>query len=100
MRAYASELRIKRVQNVAGYVFAAFLAVLLVMVLSGDRFQNFLSLIGLQGIYNPEKGVYADCSRPENKDVGYCIQKAPPIERDWKVIKGGSTYPVFDLSGK
>lgn len=97
VKEYEAEVRAKRVQAALGYVLAALLTVLLFMVLSGDRFQVILRTLGLHGLYNPEKGVYADCSKPENRDVAFCNKKAPPVEHEWKRIRNGSDGPVFDL---
>jgi hypothetical protein len=99
VKEYEASLRAKRVQSTIGYACVAFLTVVLFMVLSGDTFQSFLSYLGLRGMYNAEKGVYADCSKPENSGVAYCAKRKPPTEQDWKRIRTSSDGPVFDLYG-
>jgi len=99
LKAYQSELRIKRTVNVVGYSLVTVATLLLAMVLSGDRFQTVLSYLGIEGMSNAETGVYADCSRAANRNVAYCQPKISP-EKSWKTLRGGANSPAFDLNGK
>src|SRR4051812_45884011 len=72
LREYEREQRQRFVFNILGYSGLAVIAVLLIMVVSGERFESILSVFGLKSLYNEERGVYADCSRRENANNKFC----------------------------
>jgi len=59
---------------------------------------RFASLMGNFGVsmINSEAGVYADCSKRENRDIPYCQPKEGRADRTWKDIKkGGSAFTLY-----
>ena len=52
------------------FIFSAVFA----MLVSGNYFSGILGFFGLESISNEERGVYADCSKPENQKIRYCQQ--------------------------
>lgn len=96
--AFEAELKRKQIVTYTGYSVVGVVFVIIIMVLSGDTFSGILGIIGLQGVYNPQSGVYADCSKPENKNVAYCRPKLSQAERDWKdLARGGKKSTPFTL---
>ena len=61
---------------------AAFLALVIVVSVVGNIFPATVQAIGLGWIAIPLKGVYADCSRPENQGQGFCKPKEEKYTRD------------------
>ncbi len=100
LRAFEHERRVKLVMNVAGYTGTIIIGALLLMIVAGDRFAPFLSLFGLRPISYQERGIYADCSNPDNRDNPFCSGKRPQIERSWNSISKNSGGPAvpFGLS--
>jgi len=97
---YEQELKRNRrrtiiLSSIATIVFAFF-----IMMVSGDRFEGFLSIFGLHSFYNTEQGVYADCSKAENQKNAYCQRQHGKADRNWDSISksGGSSAP-FSLTG-
>ena len=90
--AYEAEVRRKKFLAYTGYSVVGVVFVVLIMVLSG------MHILGLQGIYNAESGVYADCSKPENKGISYCQPKMSSSERSWRdLVTGGRRAAPFTL---
>jgi hypothetical protein len=71
----------------------------ILLAVGGERFAPILELLGLKGLYNEETGAYADCSKPENKQIVYCQPKDDSYSQEWKKISrsGKKAYP-FRLS--
>lgn len=86
---YYIELRRRKQLRVAGIVIVSFCSLLFAMVLAGETFNPILSWFGLRGFRYQERGVYADCSKPENKDISYCQPKQTQSERNWESISKG-----------
>lgn len=85
--AFESEQRRKRILAYTSYSLVVTVFSVIMMMLSGSAFSGFLGLLGLKAWVNPEIGVYADCSKPENARVSYCRPAIPEAESDWRVLK-------------
>ena len=86
-------------RTVIGGVLVTVFSLLFFMLVSGDRFDHLLSYLGLKGIYNAEKGVYADCSKPENQSITYCQKLRERTEQNWESATrggGGNPFTLFD----
>jgi len=95
---YNQELRRKRHIAIGSGIGAAALAIAVVMYLSG---RQVASMIGLDYLMHEGGGLYADCSKRENRDSPFCSQKDTKSDRDWKGIqrRGGKLVP-FSLYEK
>ena len=99
-RQYEFEQRIKFITNTAGYTALSLIAALLLMLIGGPTFDPVLNLIGLHSIFTTEGGVYADCSKKENRNNRFCSGSAEPADESWKTIQhssGGKAVP-FNLA--
>jgi len=100
-QSYEQELAKRRLFERIGYGALTLVAVFLIMLFSGDRFARVLRFFGLQPIVTFGTGLYADCSRPENKDSPYCNKKSSPVDREWSEMQhrgaGGKAAP-FSLN--
>ena len=75
-------------------------AFLLFVIVSGGRFAWLMGGIGIS-FHNQEAGVYADCSKREDRNSPYCRPKASQSEVDWKGIAHTKGAPVpFSLSDR
>jgi hypothetical protein len=90
LRRYSRERARRLIINVTGYTSLVFVALLLFMVFSGNRFNHILAYFGLSGIWNEETGGFADCSRPENKNLFFCSQKDRQADRIFRTTAGKS----------
>jgi hypothetical protein len=96
-RAYDEFLKRQRKLNIIKVSVAVVATVMLVMVFAGNRFAYVFNSVGIN-IFHEEGGVYADCSKRENKSNPYCQKKDSSSDKQWKNLsKGGSQ---FSLSGK
>lgn len=99
--AYEQEVAKRRLFERVGYGVLAVVAVFLIMLFSGDRFARVLRFFGLQPIVTFGTGLYADCSRIENKDNPYCTKKVSPVDREWTEMQhrgAGTKTAPFSLS--
>lgn len=55
---------------------------------------------GILGLTATEGGIYADCSKPENRSNPYCQPKESAVERDWKNLRGKGQHVPFSLTNK
>ena len=100
VKAYEEELKRKKLLNRVYMAVTGIVTIVLIMVFSGDRFSGVLAVVGLRSAYNEEGGIYADCSKSENRNNPYCSKKESASERSWKVLtRGGGRAPQFSLSG-
>jgi hypothetical protein len=96
LQRYRTELRLRRLRTTVGLSIVGCIAIILTMAISGDQFDSFLRALGLRAIWNEERGVYADCSRSENKQVKFCQPKSGARDGEWKSLRGGEGY-IFSL---
>ena len=99
LRQFQNERRRKFAINAVGYTLSAIAAVLLVMIVAGPAFDPILNVIGLRSIWTDKGGVYADCSKRENRNNRFCSGKVAGKETEWKKIAnspGGKAVP-FEL---
>lgn len=82
------------VARMLGYCSIGVLVLVLILLLGGERFAPVLEAFGL---YHPEKGIYADCTKPYNKNNRFCNPDTPRSDRDWKNVNSGTG---FSLSGR
>lgn len=91
---YQLELRRKKIifgVSIGGTLFFALTVIGLVW---GGRFASLLgSYVGTQ------TGVYADCSKKENRNISYCQAKDTDEDRTWRSMKKGKSA-AFTLYGK
>ena len=40
-------------------------------------------------VFHEERGLYADCSKRENKSNPYCAPKVSPVDKEWRSLSGG-----------
>jgi len=101
LRTYKAAKQRQRIINMLGYSGLTVIAAILFMMVGGERFEPYLNSIGLHGIYNDERGVYADCSVAANRDNPFCAgRRRPREERSWGELRNaGSLRSVpFSLS--
>lgn len=93
---YSMELRAqtKMVARIAGYLTIGLFSIVLLLFIGGERFAPILEAFGL---YHYERGIYADCSKPFNKNNRFCNPDAPRVEQEWKNVRSGTG---FSLSGR
>ena len=98
--AFEREQKRRRAVNYATIGLTCFAAVVLVILFSGNKFAPVLQAVGLASAYE-EGGIYADCSKRENRNSPFCQGKESQKEREWRGLKrtGGRHIP-FSLSGK
>jgi hypothetical protein len=98
-RRYRREIQFKRAVSIVSYIVLLFVTSILIMLVCGETFDPILRMIGLKGIYVREDGIYADCSRKENRGSPYCQPKLSQADKQWQALKdtGGRTTP-FALS--
>ena len=95
LRKYSRELTRKRILQTIGYGTIGLLAALLVMILSGTKFNAILGLIGLEGLANEFSGIYTDCSKPENRGNPICYRAPEQTEKTWReVTKKASPFQL------
>ena len=100
LRSFEHEQKVKFIINVSGYSALSLAAILLFMIVAGDTFAPVLSIFGIKGIYNEERGVYADCSKPENSNNAFCSgRRSERAEKSWNSIsRSGGPATQFSLS--
>lgn len=76
-----------------GWILGGVMGLLLVGMMFGRQLEGVLNAVGLGFLYHPEGGVYADCSRAENKSNPYCISRrgGDGAWRNLKDNRGGGT---------
>jgi hypothetical protein len=80
------------------YALAGGVALLCFLIaLSTGMLTPVLRLFGLN-IVTSARGVYADCSKPENKDIPYCQPREGKAARQWKNLSHGNKSQ-FSLHG-
>ncbi|MCO6432302.1 MAG: hypothetical protein J5J00_15720 [Deltaproteobacteria bacterium] len=95
---FKAELRKARLRTLLSLTLVFFSTLLLIMLTSGDRFDHILHYLGLRGVWNEEGGVYADCSKPQNRSIPYCQPKSNDTQKTWNGIeKSGGRYNPFTL---
>jgi len=71
------------------------LAVFLLIIVFGKRL-SILDYLGMRSLFSDKAGVYADCSKWENRNNPYCLPKEGKADREWKDLKRGKAMP-FNL---
>ena len=85
-------------QIVGGFVMVSLTLVILLIIL-GPSYPGVIESLGLDWFVNAQQGVYADCSKAENKNVPYCRPKAQQGEQGWNELRRSNGKPVpFSLS--
>ena len=86
----SSDMRIARV---AGWSIACFMGILVIAMVAAKYYPDTVRAIGLGFLVNEESGVYADCSKAQNRSNPYCRKKQSPREREWRGLgdKGGGS---------
>jgi hypothetical protein len=76
------------------YVMILAMSVFLILAVFGPNASRFVPVPGLKRIHHKEGGVYADCSRPENKNNPYCRPKQTPAEDRWRDLTRSNGKPM------
>lgn len=85
-RAYELELKRKKFLN-GIYLGASILgAVVLLVIFSSGNFGFLMGSIGIN-FSNEETGIYADCTKRENRKSVYCQPKESASDAQWKDIR-------------
>ena len=96
---YQEELKRKRLYTVLGYSGVVVVTFFFIMILSGNMFSGILGIFGLRALRNDEAGIYADCSRPENRSSPYCQPKVSERDKEWKgMTQSKGSFVPFSLS--
>lgn len=85
--AYQEELKRKKRATVITASVVGTCTLVLAIMLAGDYFSGILGFFGLRSLHNEQKGIYADCSKKENKNSPYCRPKVSQSDRDWKDMR-------------
>ena len=96
-REYEDFLKRQRKINIIKVSVAFIGTIMLVMVFAGNRFAYVFNSVGLN-LFHEEGGVYADCSKRENKHNPYCQKNVSSTDKQWKTLSNGGAQ--FNLSGK
>ena len=100
----AKKIFTEKLQNaarIAAYSVAGIMAVFVIILMGGERFDPILRFLGL-GFYAPG-GVYADCSKPQNKNNSFCNRSNTNNDREtssWRDLKNSKGGAAFSLSEK
>lgn len=81
------------IARTASWSVAGILGVLVTAMVAAKYFPDTVRAIGLGFLVNEESGVYADCSKPQNRNNPYCRKRQSPREREWQGLgdKGGGS---------
>lgn len=55
---------------------------------------------GILGLTASEGGIYADCSKPENRSNPYCQPKESAADKDWRNLRGKGQNVPFSLTDR
>ena len=80
-----------RILQVCGYSAVLCAGAALFFWLAGDFTNPLLARFGLRGISNRLTGVWADCSKPDNRGRGFCEGRASRSQHSWQEIKRRGT---------
>jgi hypothetical protein len=93
--------------QVVGGILSAFLTVVVFLAVIGNIFPRTVEAIGLGWMAVPLRGVYADCSRPENQGTGFCQPKEQRYTRDTAYFRSDripnrshGNLPAFGLNDR
>ena len=97
LKAYQDELRKKKVMNSLYLCSGVVSAIVLYLVFASGQFNWLMGQMGVE--FAKASGVYADCSKPENKKISYCQPKESQSDHEWKSISHskGSKHIPFNL---
>jgi hypothetical protein len=95
---YKAFVRRQRQLNILRATVAAIGFAVVVMLFAGNRFEWVFRSVGLTNIYHEETGVYADCSKRENRNSPFCAKKENAADKNWKSISQGAG--PFNLTDK
>ena len=95
---YHAYIRRQRQLNILRALVAVAGFAIVVMLFAGNRFAWVFNSVGLSNVYIEEGGVYADCSKRENKDSPFCAKKENAADKNWKNLSQRSA--PFGLGDK
>lgn len=98
MAEYQAELKRKQVLNYTLYAASAFFSIIFFSLLFTERGSQVLGVVGFSGGVARESGVYADCSKAENRHIRYCQKGPSSSEKAWGSLKHGGSA-AFTLHG-
>ena len=83
----------QNMQKIFGALLIVIMLALLIMLTFQETYKDILIPLGL---YHPERGIFTDCSLPENRNNKYCESPPPPAAKQWKDIKEGPGFKIAD----
>ena len=94
LQEYQAELRRKKLLNIAYISGTLVIGVVLVSVLWGRSVSAFV----MDTVLHEGAGIYADCSRKENRNVSYCQAKETEDAKLWRSMKKGkqAAFQLYD----
>ena len=92
-RQFEQEERRSRIVHIVEYTAVLIAGAFLILFLAGDYTYGFLEHFGINPLRNPKRGVYADCSRPENRDNDFCSSTNERVESRWRSIEQKNSRP-------
>ncbi len=100
LRAYEAERQRKKVNNQIFYASTAALTLVLIVLFAGGYFDGIFAMTGMDNMF-AERGIYADCSKRENRGNAYCQPKETQADKSWKnLVRSGGKPPPFGLNDK
>lgn len=104
LKRYRIQQRLRLVKTLASSGILAVVFLVVFGLALGGAFEGFLGLLGLTPFKNEARGLYADCTRPENRESRYCqsqsqSQSRRAYENDWRqVANSGRGSAKFRLT--
>ena len=97
---FEAELKRKRRLAVLNTVAVLFLLFLVYLMLVASPSNPILRALGIRNFVREKGGLYADCSKRENKGKGFCDGISSTAEKNWKTVKrpGSGREPLFNLN--
>ena len=87
----------QRLYRLLALIIIVVLSLLLILVLAGSHLEPVFEFLGLRRVISDKKGLYADCSKPENATNSFCIRDPEKKELEWRSIsKGGSAFSLTE----
>jgi len=88
-----AEERRNKLWKIFYYCITAAFAVLLLVLMFGKRL-GILDYLGFSSFHSETTGVFADCSKSENRNNDYCQPKKSRTEKDWNELSRGKGKSV------
>jgi hypothetical protein len=98
-RAYEAELKRKKIINFTGLGVSIVAVIFICAIFASGRFSSFMGKFGINFTVS-ESGIYADCSKRENRNNSYCQPKESSSDMQWREVSSNKGKAVpFSLHG-